>query len=124
MYDLVQIMDREKLPMIQKQLLEIRTDMDKVHTDISGLYAKIAALEQEDVRLWASIGNMEKILKKTLNQNITEVNNQFDVLLDQLDILEDQLKTVENRIGQLTGQTLRYRYDAQENTLYLEPYSE
>lgn len=124
LYDLVQIMDREKLPMIQKQLLEIRTDMDKVHTDISGLYAKIAALEQEDVKLWASIGNMEKILKKTLNQNITEVNNQFDVLLDQLDILEDQLKTVENRIGQLTGQTLKYRYDAQENTLYLEPYSE
>ena len=98
--------------------------MDNVHTDISGLYAKIAALEQEDVKLWASIGAMEKTLKKALNQNITEVNNQFDVLLNQLDELVNQLKNMENRIGRLSVQTLRYRYDAEANTLYLEPYSE
>lgn len=115
--DLVQIIDREKIPMIQEQILEIRGDMDQVQTDIKNLYARIAALEQEDVKLWESIGTMEQTLKNVLNQNMAEVNNQFDALLGQI-------KTVENRIGKLAVQTLRYRYDAGENTLYLEPYEE
>lgn len=115
--DIVQIIDREKLPMIQEQILEIRGDMDQVQADIKNLYARIAALEEEDVRLWESIGTMEQTLKNVLNQNMAEVNNQFDTLLGQI-------RTVENRIGKLAVQTLRYRYDAGENTLYLEPYEE
>ena len=103
--------------MIQEQILEIRGDMDQVQADIKNLYARIAALEEEDVRLWESIGTMEQTLKNVLNQNMAEVNNQFDTLLGQI-------RTVENRIGKLAVQTLRYRYDAGENTLYLEPYEE
>ena len=91
--------------------------MDQVQADIKNLYARIAALEEEDVRLWESIGTMEQTLKNVLNQNMAEVNNQFDTLLGQI-------RTVENRIGKLAVQTLRYRYDAGENTLYLEPYEE
>ena len=115
--DIVQIIDREKIPMIQEQILEIRGDMEQVQIDITNLYSKIAALEQEDVKLWESMGAMEQTLKNVLNQNMTEMNNQFDTLLGQI-------KTVENRIGKLAVQTLRYRYDAGENTLYLEPYEE
>lgn len=115
--DIVQVMDQEKIPLIQKQILEIRNDMQKVHSDIANLHAKIAALEQEDVKLWAEIGALEKTLQNALHQNMTEVNNQFDVLLQQLE-------TVENRIGRLAMQTLRYRYDEGANTLYLEPYGE
>lgn len=115
--DIVQVMDQEKIPMIQEQILDIQGDMKHVQTDIANLYAKITALEQEDVRLWESIGALEETLQTVLNQNMAEVNNQFDALLGQL-------KTVENRIGKLAVQTLKYRYDAGENTLYLEPYEE
>lgn len=115
--DIIQIIDREKIPMIQEQILEIQGDMNQVQIDITNLYSKIAALEQEDAKLWESMGAMEQTLKTVLNQNMTEVNNQFDTLLGQIE-------TVENRIGKLTVQTLRYRYDAGENTLYLEPYTE
>ena len=115
--DIVQIMDREKIPMIQEQILEIQGDMKKVQNDITNLYAKITALEQEDDKLWESIGALEETLQTVLNRNMAEVNNQFAALLGQL-------KTVENRIGKLAVQTLKYRYDAGENTLYLEPYEE
>ncbi len=115
--DIVQIMDKQKIPMVQEQILEIQGNMKQVQTDITNLYAKITALEQEDKKLWESIGELEQTLQMVLNQNMTEVNNQFDTLLGQL-------KTVENRIGKLAVQTLKYRYDAGENTLYLEPYEE
>lgn len=115
--DIIQIIDREKIPMIQQQILEIQGDMNQVQNDITNLYSKIAALEQEDAKLWESMGAMEQTLKTVLNQNMTEMNNQFDALLGQI-------KTMENRIGKLAVQTLRYRYDAGENTLYLEPYTE
>ncbi|MDE6386988.1 MAG: hypothetical protein K2L82_04155 [Lachnospiraceae bacterium] len=115
--DIVQIMDREKIPMIQEQILEIQGDMKQVQNDITNLYAKITALEQEDDKLWESIGALEETLQTVLNRNMAEVNNQFAALLGQL-------KTVENRIGKLAVQTLKYRYDAGENTLYLEPYEE
>lgn len=115
--DIVQIVDREKIPMIQEQILEIRGDMDQVEIDITNLYGKIAELEKEDDKLWASIREMEQTLQNVLNQNMAEVNNQFDTLLGQIE-------SVENRIGKLALQTLRYRYDAGENTLYLEPYEE
>lgn len=115
--DIVQIMDKQKIPMVQEQILEIQGNMKQVQTDITNLYAKITALEQEDKKLWESIGELEQTLQTVLNQNMTEVNNQFDTLLGQL-------KTVENRIGKLAVQTLKYHYDAGENTLYLEPYEE
>ena len=115
--DIVQIMDKQKIPMVQEQILEIQGNMKQVQTDITNLYAKITALEQEDKKLWESIGELEQTLQTVLNQNMTEVNNQFETLLGQL-------KTVENRIGKLAVQTLKYRYDAGENTLYLEPYEE
>lgn len=122
--DIVQIMDQETIPLIRQQIIEIRGEMEQVHTDISKLYSKIASLEQEDEKLWKSIHSLEKTLKTVLEQNMTEVNNQFDSLLEQLDRLTDQLKRVESQIGKMAVQTLRYRYDAKENTLYLEPYEE
>ena len=115
--DIVQVLDQKTIPLIQQQIVEIRQDMDKAKTDISNLYTKIAALEQEDVRLWAGIGEVEKTLKAAMNQNMTDVNNQLDVLLNQLG-------SVENRLQGLTSKTLKYRYDAGSNTLYLEPYTE
>lgn len=115
--DIVQVMDEKTIPMIQQQILEIRQDMGKAQTDITNLYTKIAALEREDAKLWAGIGEVEKTLKTAIDQNMTEVNNQLDILLNQLG-------TVENRLQGLVSKTLKYRYDAESNTLYLEPYTE
>ena len=115
--DIVQVLDQEKIPLVQQQIRELQEDMDKVHTDIADIYTQIAALKQEDEKLWAQIGAVESSLEKAMNQNMTEVNNQIDVLLGQLE-------TVENRIGRLAMNTLQYRYDAASNTLYLMPYQE
>ena len=143
--DIVQVMDQKTIPMIQQQILEIRQDMGKAQTDISSLYEKIAALQQEDVKLWAGIEDVKKSLKNAIDKSMTEVNNQLDVLLNQFDLLVDQLGAVENQLGTVENQlgtvedqvgevenrlqglstrTLKYRYDAENNTLYLEPYTE
>lgn len=122
--DIVHVMDQKTLPMIQQQILEIRQDMGKAQTDITNLYTKIAALEQEDVKIWAGIGEVEKTLKTALDQNMTEVNDQLDMLLNQLNVVLNQLGTVENRLQGLSSKTLKYRYDVENNALYLEPYTE
>ena len=103
--DIVQVLDQKTIPQIQQQILDIQQNM------------KIAALEQEDAKLWAGISEVEKTLKTAIDQNMTEVNNQLDVLLNQLG-------NVENRLQGLISKTLKYHYDAENNTLYLEPYSE
>lgn len=115
--DIVQVLDQKTIPQIQQQILDIQQNMNKVHADISNLYTKIAALEQEDAKLWAGISEVEKTLKTAIDQNMTEVNNQLDVLLNQLG-------NVENRLQGLISKTLKYHYDAENNTLYLKPYSE
>ena len=117
LYDIVQVMDGETIPMIQAQITEIREDINNVHADISDLYEKIAALEQEDAKLWESIGNLEELLQTSLTQNMTEVNNQLNVVVDRVE-------AIDKRIQRLAGQILQYRYSGEENTLYLEPYKE
>lgn len=59
-------MNQETIPMIREQIAKIRGDMDKVHSDIANLYTRIAGLEQEDAKLWASIGNLEKVLENEM----------------------------------------------------------
>ena len=115
--DIVQVMNEETIPIIREQIIQIQADINQIHLDIANLYAKVAALEQEDVKLWESIGNVEDELQAALNQNMTEVNNQFDILLNRIE-------TAENRIGGLMTNTLQYRYDPEKNTLYLDPYKE
>ena len=122
--DIVQVMNEEKIPMIQSQIIQIREEINQVnaditnlHADVSDLYTKIAALKQEDVKLWASIRNVEQALQMAIDQNMAEVNNQFDIVLNQIE-------SMENRISQMTGQMLQYRYDERDHTLYLEPYEE
>lgn len=84
--DIVQIMSEETLPIIQEQLAQFESDMEKAQADIADLYLRIDALEQEDVRLWESIGDVKTVIES------------------------------------MSMQTLRYRYDGEKNTLYLDPY--
>lgn len=141
--DIVQFIDREKIPMIQQQIETIRTDMDRVQTDISGLHKQMAALKKEDQKLWDSISSLEKTVKKALNQNVADVNNRIDQLQAGIDhvnrelekVLQENMDNVNERVDTLISQmeekirvlkenALRYRYDAESNTLYLMPMQE
>ena len=138
--DVVQVIDQEKIPMIQQQIAGIRQDMERIQTDIAGLHAQMAALKKEDEKLWASISKLEKTVKNALNQNVAEVNNRLDQLQAGLDhltrefekILQENVEGVnervdvlisrlEERIRNLRENTLGYRYEPESNTLYLTP---
>lgn len=60
--DIVQIINEETIPIIREQIADIRSDIDRVNGDIMNLYAQIAALEQEDIKLWAGIANIENLI--------------------------------------------------------------
>ncbi len=139
----VQIIDKEKIPVIQEQIAQIRGDMEHVQTDIADLYEKMAALKKEDERLWASISKLEKTVKAALDQNVAEVNNRLNQLQAGMEHLKQEFEKIlqenmagvnervdvlisqmEERLGALTENTLRYRYEAQSNTLYLSPMKE
>ena len=84
--DIVQIMNEETIPLIREQLVQLESNMEQVQSDIADLYVRIEALEQEDVKLWESIGDVENIIEN------------------------------------ISSQILRYRYDEESRTLYLDPY--
>lgn len=90
--DVVQVIDKEKIPAIQQQLTEIRGDMEQVKTDISGLHEQMKALKKEDEKLWESISKLEKKVKTALNQNVAEVNNRLDQLQAGFDHLKQEFE--------------------------------
>lgn len=112
--DMINIMDKETIPTIQKQINEIEEQMGKVNTDISAIYAKIDTLETTDVELKAKISEIEGNLRASAEKNMTEVNNQFQ----SIDV---QIQEIEVKLQELASQILRYRYDEESNTLYLFP---
>ena len=78
--DIVLVMDEETIPIVQAQIVEIQEDMKRVHADITDLRPKIAALEQEDVKLWESIGNAEKAIEK-LSDRIEELERSYKIAI-------------------------------------------
>ena len=105
--DLIQVLNVTTIPLIQQQLAEVQTQMVQMKTDITTLYSKIAALEKEDERLWAGIQGLEEKLTKTLDGTVNDMTSQIE--------------QTNQRIEEMLGRTLQYRYDAQTNTLYLMP---
>lgn len=141
--DIVQVIDREKIPVIQQQIEEVRQDMESIQTAIAGLHAQMAALKKEDEKLWASISKLEKTVKNALNQNVAEVNNRLDQLQAGMDhlsqefekILRENMEGVNERVDALIGRmeeqisalrekALSYRYEPESQTLYLIPMKE
>lgn len=86
--DVVQVMGEETIPIIREQIVQIQEEVEQVQGDIANLYMRVTALEQEDVRLWESIGGMKEI------------------------------------VDNMSALTLRYRYDEESGTLYLDPYGD
>lgn len=116
--DIVQILDEEKLPLVQEQMQELRQDVEKVQTDITDVYTRIDELAEEDEQLWAQLGSIQSGLEVAMNENIAEVNDQMNVLELQMQKQKDELQV---QVNNITSQTLKYHYDEASGTLYLEP---
>lgn len=91
--DIVQVMSEETIPLIREQLKQLEGDMEQTQADIAEMRAGIDALEQTDAELWESIADVRNMLGN-----------------------------VESIIENMSGQVLRYRYDEENRTLYLDPY--
>lgn len=112
--DLVQVISKETLPAIQKQLVGIQGEIGQMHTDIASIYTKIAALETEDEKLWASLKSLETKLKTTMSSDMAEVEKSLRELAGQIGAAEERLAGIVSRM-------LMYEYKEDEHTLYLLP---
>lgn len=135
--DVLQTIDRDKLPVINRQISDVRAEIERVRTDASGVSAKLEALEKADQKLWERFSSAEQELKKTLNKNLSEIDTRLDQVQkdiraaekevnETLEQMEDEMKRrVEEQIAEktktLSEESLSYRYDRQTNTLYLTP---
>lgn len=135
--DVLQTIDREKLPSIDRQISDVRTELERVRTDASGVSAKLETLEKTDQKLWERFSSVEQDLKKTLNKNLGEIDSrlnqvQKDIhatekeLNESLEKMEDKMnRRVEEKLAEQTKtfseESLSYRYDRHTNTLYLSP---
>lgn len=135
--DVLQTIDRDKLPVINRQISDVRAEIERVRTDASGVSAKLEALEKADQKLWERFSSAEQELQKTLNKNLSEIDTRLDQVQkdiraaekevnETLEKMEDEMKrSVEEKIAEktktLSEESLSYRYDRQTNTLYLTP---
>ena len=71
--DMMQVVDREKLPQLQSQIKDVRTEIERAYTEISGIRSSIASLEQEDEKLWKELAAVEKNLDKAVEKNINYI---------------------------------------------------
>jgi len=58
--DVVQTIDREKIPAIQGQIGELRVELGQVRSDVSGVCDKIKELRREDEKLWNKLSKVEE----------------------------------------------------------------
>ncbi|MDE7021543.1 MAG: hypothetical protein K2P23_11710, partial [Lachnospiraceae bacterium] len=145
--DLINVMDAETVPAIQKQIVEIEKQIGEVGTDISAIYNKIDALETTDKELKIKIREIQGALKTSIEQNISDITNRFEGMNAQIQQmvtqLEDacrqiddtkkqlgdtqgqvedtkkQLGDTQERVREINTQMLRFRYDNAAHTLYL-----
>lgn len=98
--DLIQVIDQEKITMIQAQIQTLQEKLEQVRTDVTGIYEKIAALQKEDEALWEKLSKVEQSLSYALEKDMNEINQRIDALSEA---------------------GLTYRYEQETNTLYLMP---
>lgn len=152
--DVIQTVDREKIPAIEEQIKEIRSGTEQVRSDVSGIREKMKSLEKEDERLWASLSKVQRTLMDAMEKNVDEIDGRLENLLDDMGSLEKELKEAlenaekENRealenvkkeneqrneemsqqiaekMDELSSEALSYRYERRTNTLYLMPNQE
>lgn len=147
--DIVNVMNGETLPLILERISEIENQMEQSDTDIAAIYDKISSLETTDEELKAKINEIEGNLKKSVEQNLADIRNRFDHINNQIyqvevkigdaqtqiadtqtqintlrELVENVLTQMDEIRGYMQGSisgALKYRYEADTNTLYLLP---
>lgn len=127
--DVIQTIDRERIPMIQAQIKGFQEELQRVYADVGTVYEKIAALEKEDRKLWEKLSEVERGLDTALSKNLSEIDRQIERMDGEMNRLEKEMKEVvrqmneklEERIDTLSEEGLSYRYEQSTNTLYLMP---
>lgn len=99
--DIINVMDTDTIPVIQAQITMVEEQMAQVHTDISDIYKKIDALEATDGELQARIDKIEGNLKDSVEQNITNITNQFADMSTHIRQIEEQIGDSRTQIGDL-----------------------
>lgn len=112
--DLIQVIDQEKIPMIQMQIQAFQAELEQVRTDVAGIHEKIAALEKEDKALWEKLSEVEQSLATALEKDFEEIDRRVDDLSRDMGYLEKKMDA-------LSAAGLAYRYEQRTNTLYLMP---
>lgn len=131
--DMMQVVDREKLPALQSQIKDVRTEVERARTEVSDIRESIASLKQEDEKLWKELAAVERNLDKAVEENIKELDSQLEKAAKNFDQMErdmrealrqieDQDKKLEEKMNAISRDSLSYRYDQDSNTLYLMPY--
>lgn len=132
--DMMQVVDREKLPALQSQIKDVRTEVERTRTEISGIRGSVASLAQEDEKLWKELSAVERNLDKAIDKNIKELDTQLEKTTKKYDQLEKDMKEalqqmenkskkLEDKMNAISQDALSYRYDQGSNTLYLTPSS-
>ncbi|MDE7283494.1 MAG: hypothetical protein K2N85_07930 [Lachnospiraceae bacterium] len=122
---------------LQKEIEEIeknlKTSAEQNMKDILNQFDSINdKMQQIEGDTQTKIEEVEKNLKTSAEQNMTNVTNQFNSMSDKMQQMEGDTQTkveniqkeissIQNNIQQIESQLLRYRYDAESNTLYLYP---
>lgn len=127
--DTIRVVNEEKIPVIQKQIGELREEIEQTRTDMADIREKIKALEKEDEKLWKRLSEVERSLENALGENMKEIDKRVDRLGGDLDDLERELREalekmsekINERMDVLSSDTLSYRYEEETNTLYLMP---
>ena len=125
--DVMQVIDSEKIPAIQAQIKDVRTEVERASTEISGIRESISSLEKEDEKLWKELAAVEKNLDKAVDKNLKEIDKQLEKTAANLNQLEkdmkDAIKQMEEKMDSISRGALSYRYEQGSNTLYLMPSS-
>ena len=71
--DMINIMNKETIPVIQEQISEMEKQINQVNIDIADIYSKIEALETTDAELKVKIDGLEGKIKSSM----VELTEQF-----------------------------------------------
>lgn len=132
--DVMQVIDREKLPAIQAQIKDVRTEVERARAEVSGIRESVTSLEQEDEKLWKELAAVERNLDKAIDKNLKEIDDQLEKaatnlkqlekdMKDAIQQMEEKDKKLEERMDSISRGALSYRYEQGSNTLYLMPSS-
>lgn len=131
--NVIQTVDREKIPVIREQLTALRTQMEQMRSDMSNTHDKIKDLRREDEKLWNQLSGVEKRLDEVMDKNLDEIDERLDRVGKEMDALEKELRAalkemekemtekIDAKMDAMSADSLSYRYDQEKNTLYLTP---